>query len=71
MAAFCSMNFIRKLDVKTYPTNIQHLERLVRIFCLNALLKHSTFLAVMNHLKPDHFRTIESVMNSEIKAIRP
>ena len=65
------MYAISKLDVQTDKTVISHLTRLVRIYCLNVILKHSVFLTLTKHMSPEHLRTAEVVLNGEVKAIRP
>jgi len=65
------MYAISKLDVQTDKTVIGHLTRLLRIFCLNIIIKHSTFLTLTQHITHEHLRTAESALNSEVSAIRP
>jgi len=71
MAATQSIYAIKKLDVQTDKSVIGHLTRLVRIYCLNVILKHSMFLTLTKHITPEHLRTAENVLNDEVKAIRP
>lgn len=71
MAATQSMYAISKLDVQTDKAVIGHLTRLLRIFCLNIILKHSTFLTLSQHITHEHLRTAESALNAEVTAIKP
>jgi len=71
MAATQSIYAIKKLDVKTDSAVVGHLTRLVRIFCLNTIVKHSLFLTLTKHITPEHLRTAETVLNDEVRAIRP
>jgi hypothetical protein len=71
IAANYASKGIMKLDVSTDPQIIDHLQRLVKIFCLNIILHKASPLAVSNHLKASHLQNVETVLNQEIQALRP
>tara|TARA_B110000285_G_C14912590_1_gene508662 strand:+ start:530 stop:754 length:225 start_codon:yes stop_codon:yes gene_type:complete len=66
MAVTQSMYAVSKLDVQTDKAVHDHLNRMIRIFCLNIILKHSFFLPLTKHLSPEHLRTAEVVLNEEV-----
>jgi hypothetical protein len=71
MACTQSVYAISNLAVDTDKAVIGHLTRLTRIYCLNTILKQSSFLVLTNHISPEHLRTLELVLNEEVAAIRP
>lgn len=71
MAISTAISAVEKLDVKTDIAVINHLKSLLKIFCLNVILKQASFLPMTKHLTSAHLRTAENVLNLEVAAIRP
>ena len=71
MAISTAISAVEKLDVQTDVAVVNHLKSLLRIFCLNVILKQAAFLPLMRHLTSAHLRTAETVLNSEVAAISP
>lgn len=71
IAANCAIKGVGKLRVDIDSQIGTHLNTLIRIFCYNTLLTKAAPLAVTHYLKPGHFQTINSLLNEDIKTIRP
>lgn len=71
MAATQSIHTISKLDVQTDKQVIEHLTRMVRIFCLNIIIKHSNFLVLRKHITGEHLKSAELALLQEVNIIRP
>ena len=66
-----SRQAIEHLDVSTDKNNVAHLNQMVKVFALDALLNIAQPLSVQGHLKPHHFRSIEDAFSTSIAAMRP
>ena len=64
-------NAINKMGIESDKQTIVHLKRMLRIFCLNSLLKNASTLAVIHHLFQEHYATLQVLQSKEIVALRP
>lgn len=71
MAAMFSLAEIKQIGVEIQAQNVSHLKRVLRIFCLNVLLKHSAPLAIIQYLSPAHYLAMQTIFNREINLLRP
>lgn len=62
---------IERLDISTCKVLVKHLKGALRVYCLDALLKEGSALALNQHLTPEHFRMMYEVIYKEYKVMRP
>ena len=71
MAANFALRGILNLGVDYDQNTVAHLKRMLRLFCLNALLKQSAPLAITQYFKPFHFKQIQAQYNQELSDLKP